>query len=261
MEVSMDSGTFSLISINLRWLIKTFFITNRFIKYFPVDVCDDQSTRPPAQIDIETLLERATLRDIELDRERDIMETVTNKVDETHWDHRTGWSLMFDGLDMKILVEGFQRPREDAFLKAVWESVLRMLKERCMRSIKDCIERGWRTLLFWLASVDATKPESKPFSHVFEAGTLTDYSQAWAGLIMLCLRRSEMPRDHCVPLTEDSIKALEWIRTVWQQGSEEGTGLEENDLDEAILDFSAQLIMHDGWKNHISAIQYYCGVK
>ena len=32
--------------------------------------------------------------------------------------------MMFDGLDMKILVEGFQRPREDAFLKAVWESVL-----------------------------------------------------------------------------------------------------------------------------------------
>ena len=32
---------------------------------------DNQSTRPPIQIDIEALLERATLRDIELDRERE----------------------------------------------------------------------------------------------------------------------------------------------------------------------------------------------
>jgi hypothetical protein len=129
-----------------------------------------------------------------------------------------------------------------------------------MRGIKDCVERRWRPLLFWLASVDATKPQSKPFSHVFDAETLTDYSQAWAGLIMLCLRRSEMPHDHCVPLTEDSIRALEWIRTVWQRGSEEGTGFEENDLDQAILDFSAQLIMHDSWKNSIGAIEYYCGL-
>src|SRR5215471_4283486 len=189
------------------------------------------------------------------------MEAVTNKVDETHWEHRAGWSLMFDGLDMKILVEGYQRPRKDAFLKAVWESVLRMLRERCMRGIKDCVKRRWRPLLFWLASVDATKPQSKPFRHVFDAETLMDYSQAWAGLIMLCLRRSEMPHDHCVPLTEDSITALEWIRTVWQQrGLEEGTGFEENDLDQAILNFSAQLIMHDSWKNSIGAIEYYCGL-
>lgn len=238
--------------------IKTFFLSSQFIEYFPVDVPDNQSTRPPAQISIEALLERATLNDGEINKERDIMRAAKNNVDETSWEYRTRWSKIFDGLDMKVLVEGFQRPKGDAFLEAVWESVMRVLRKRCMRGVEDCNERGWRTLLFWLASIDATRPSQTPFSHVFDAGTLNDYSQAWAGLIMLCLRRLEMPPDHHVLLKADAVTALEWIRIVWQR-VEEGIGFEENDLDDAILAFSAQLIMHEEWKG-ITAVEYYCGL-
>ena len=51
---------------------------------------DVQSTRSSAQVSIEALLERATLRDAELDRERDIMKAVNNKVDATPWENTTG---------------------------------------------------------------------------------------------------------------------------------------------------------------------------
>jgi hypothetical protein len=65
------------------------------------------------------LLKRATLRDVEVDKERDIIEAVKNKVDENPWEYRTQWTSMFNGCDMKVLVEGFQRPKEDAFLRTV----------------------------------------------------------------------------------------------------------------------------------------------
>jgi hypothetical protein len=46
-----------------------------------VDVPEDERMRAPGQVSIEALLERATLRDAELDEERDRMEAVNNKVD------------------------------------------------------------------------------------------------------------------------------------------------------------------------------------
>jgi hypothetical protein len=73
------------------------------------------------------LLERATLRDAELDEERDRMEAVNNRVDDTPWIHRTRWPDIFEGLNMKVLTEGCERPKEDAFLEAVWRSVIRVL--------------------------------------------------------------------------------------------------------------------------------------
>jgi hypothetical protein len=221
---------------------------------------EDQSTRasPIPQVSIETLLERATLRDAEVDKERDIMEAVKNKVDENPWEHRTQWTSMFDKCDMNVLVEGYQRPREDAFLRTVWESVTRVLKGRCMDGVKDCNKRGWEILLYWLSSVDATKCESKPFSHTFDAGTLKDYSEIWAGLVMLCLRRSEMPDDHRVPLRTNDEMALTKIRMVWQRGQQEG--LDTDDLDDAVLAFSAELTMHDKLRENVGAIQYYSGL-
>ena len=126
--------------------IKTFFISKQFIKYFPVDVAEPM--RAPAEVSIETLLERASLNDVEVEKERDIMEAVKNKVDENPWEHRTQWTSMFDRCEMNVLVEGYQRPREDAFLRTVWESVTRVLKGICMDGVKDCNKRGWEILLY-----------------------------------------------------------------------------------------------------------------
>ena len=142
------------------------------------------------------------------------METVDNKVDQTPWIRTTRWPKMFVGRDMKALVEGIKAPKEDAFLETIWRSVLRILKERCMHGIVDCNERGWRKLLFWLASVDATKPEKKPFSEYFDAATLKDYSHIWAGLIILCLRGLEKPSIYQVPLTTNAQAVLERIRMI-----------------------------------------------
>ena len=105
------------------------------------------------------------------------MEEVENKVDQTPWIRRTRWPKIFVGCDMKILVSGIQEPKKDALLKMVWTSVLRVLKERCMQGIKDYNERGWSKLLFWLASVDATKPQHATFSETFDHVTLRDYSR------------------------------------------------------------------------------------
>src|SRR5438046_105961 len=150
---------------------------------------------------IRALLERATLRDKELEKERDIMEEVENKVDQTPWIRRTRWPKIFVGRDMKILANGTQEPKKDALLEMVWTSVLRVLRKRCMQGIKDCNDRGWSKLLFWLPSVDAIKPEQKPFREIFDPHTLRDYSQTWAGLTMLCLRSLEMPHIYRVPLS------------------------------------------------------------
>src|SRR5271169_3424092 len=121
---------------------------------------------------MQTLLERASLRDQELEKEKDIMEEVENKVDETPWTRRTRWTKMFVGRDMKALIEATQSPKNDALLEMVWASVLRILKERCMQGVKNCNERGWSKLLFWLASIDATKPQQTPFSETFDPVTL-----------------------------------------------------------------------------------------
>ena len=155
------------------------------------------------------------MKDEELEKERDIMKGVENKVDQTPWIRRTRWPKMFVGRDMKVLVDGTQEPKKDAFLERVWTSVLWVLNKRCMQGIKDCNERGWRKLLFWLASVDATKPQQGPFSETFDSVTLRDYSRIWAGLIMLCLRNLETPHIYQVPLSTNAQVSLERIQTVF----------------------------------------------
>ena len=73
---------------------------------------------------------------------------------------------------------------------------------------------------------------------------------------MLCLRRPKMSHDRPLPFSPDAEIAWKNIQTVWQQRAE----LDPDDLDDAVLAFSAQLIMHDRFKYGISAIQYYCGL-
>jgi hypothetical protein len=76
------------------------------------------------------------------------MDEVINKVDQTPWLRRTGWVKMFVGQDMKILVQGIQRPREDAFLELIWSIIIQVVKERCMKSVVDCNQCGWSKLLY-----------------------------------------------------------------------------------------------------------------
>ena len=61
------------------------------------------------------------------------MGEIENKVDQTPWIRRTRWPKIFVGLDMKLLTDGIQPPKEDVFLEAIWNSTIRVLKKRCMQ--------------------------------------------------------------------------------------------------------------------------------
>src|SRR5436189_4212289 len=102
-EKTEDSGI--LLTITFTY-VQSFFASARYRHYVPVDVPENQPTRLSTQVSIEALLEQATLRDEELEKERDIMEEVENKVDQTPWIRRTHWPKMFVGHDMKVLVKG-----------------------------------------------------------------------------------------------------------------------------------------------------------
>jgi hypothetical protein len=69
----------------------------------------------------------------------------------------------------------------------------------------------------------------------------------------------ERPHIYQVPLNTAGQVALERIKIVWQEGQEK-LEFDEDLLDDAVLDFSARLVIHEEWKGGIGTIEYYCGI-
>ena len=279
---------------------QSFFSTTRFRKYFPVDQNVSLPATLPGDDIIERLLERASLRDKELEEQRDVIGENENKVDLTPWLRHTGWPKYFAGQDMKVLVEGTQRGTTDPFVTRVWNLVVSLLTKRCLDGVKDCYSRDWAVILQWLESTNASAEASAPFSRDYAKGTPTKYAKRWAGLIVLCARSVRESELYRVPLLDKQRLSAEKLHELWRRESESESSSESNSDDDdsddvdsdddsdsqsdseprecsrsrsmalsiptneewedAILDLSAELIRHDRWKGGSSAIQYFCGI-
>jgi hypothetical protein len=147
--------------------VQTFFAGNGR-KYFVVTPVHERGDggRTSSAIDrlVEALLEEAKRKDAAEDERLGIVDTDQHTVDKSPWMRRTGWLREFAGKDMAMIIKKSLRPTKDeAGLQLIWRSVGSVL-DTCMDGVRDCMDRNWMLVLFWLNGADSGKAGSKPFN-------------------------------------------------------------------------------------------------
>jgi hypothetical protein len=175
-------------------------------------------------------------------------------VTKTPWLRRTRWEEMFAGKDMHLLNQLSHSPDpRDGDLHQIWSSVDRVLRV-CFRGVLDCHARGWELVLFWLASVNRNKEDTKPFRTHMELRTMARYIGYWQQYIMFCIRA--ITTDNSVPFTPRQSQCIQDLMATLELD-----GIVENHiLDQKVLKLSVLLIQHSDYAMQRSSLVYFCGV-
>src|ERR1700737_3253260 len=130
------------------------------------DVCvSSVSPEPSAPLEnlINAAIDEASQRDDDHQRTLNIIKDSKSLVTKTLWLRRTRGEEMFCGKDMDMLNQLAHSPDlRDGDMQRIWSSVDRVMRG-CFKGVLDCHARGWELVLFWMASVDRTKEDTKPF--------------------------------------------------------------------------------------------------
>jgi hypothetical protein len=161
---------------------------------------------------------------------------------------------MFAGKDMNVLNQLAHSPDlRDGDMQQIWSSVDRVMR-KCFRGVLDCHARGWELVLFWMASVNRNKEDTKPFRTHMELRTMARYIGYWQQYIMLCIRA--ITTEDSVPFTPRQRQCIqELISTMELDGI-----VEENIIDQKVLELSVLLIQHSDYATQRSSLVYFCGV-
>ena len=215
--------------------IQTFF-PNIDTDYFAVIV-----KRPPSSIcDItnvlDEMLKRAKVKDAELCMERDVVKEDKGRTENSPWLARTGWKEMFEGKNMKTLMDhASKETRGDDMMESVRKSVHRVI-DTCMESVRNLDIRGWSEIRFWLRSTEKEKAHSKPFRKYY--ANLKSYADIWSQLILFCLRIFEMKECE----QEFLPKQVGYLHNL--RGMICLDDSEDERVDKGVLDLSISLIQH-----------------
>jgi hypothetical protein len=167
-------------------------------RFFSVTLVTPGPTLPLENL-ISAAIEEATNRDEDHQRTLNIIKDSMSLVTKTPWLRRTRWEEMFAGKDMNMLNQLAHSPDlRDGDMQLIWSSVDRVLRD-CFRGVLDCHARGWELVLFWMASVDRNKEDTKPFRTHMELRTMARYIGYWQQYVMFCIRA--ITTDDSVPFT------------------------------------------------------------
>jgi hypothetical protein len=98
------------------------------------------------------------------DEQLGLIETDQYMVDKSPWMRRTDWLREFAGKDMNVIVGKSKKPTQDeAALRVVWASVTRLMNH-CVEGVRDCTQRNWGLIGFWLNSSEVEEADGKPFN-------------------------------------------------------------------------------------------------
>jgi hypothetical protein len=205
---------------------------------------------------VQSLLRGAMEQELERERHRNQVQDKNILQEMTPWLRRTRWVKRFQGKDMKILNELCIEPTlgtEDG-LDKVWKSVARVVA-RCFESVKDCSEREWNLILFWLASAHKKEPNNTPFSIYMDCKTKERYTRYWQQFIVFVVRGIDNEVEYGIQYTEPQSRAVNRIKDCLKQE-------EYNDktLDMLVMNMSLEFIKHDCYGKERSALLYYTGV-
>jgi hypothetical protein len=203
---------------------------------------------------INAAISAAVQREDEHQRTLNIIRDSKSLVTKTPWLRRTRWEEMFAGKDMNTLNQLAHSPDlRDGDMQQIWSSVDRVMR-RCFSGVLDCHARGWELVLFWMASVDRNKEDTKPFRTHMEARTMARYIGYWQQYIMLCVRAITM--DDSVPFTPRQRQCIQQlISTVELDGI-----IEDSTIDQKVLELSVLLAQHSDYAAQRSSLIYYCGI-
>src|ERR1700737_2990499 len=222
-------------------------------RFFPVTIATPEPSAPLDNL-ISAAIDEATQRDDDHQRALDIIRGSKSLVTKTPWLRRTRWEEMCAGKDMNKLNQLAHSPDvRDGDMQQIWSSVDRVIRG-CFRGVLDCHARGWELVLFWMASVDRNKEDTKPFRTHMELRTMARYIGYWQQYIIFCIRAIA---------TEDSVPFTTGQRQCMQQliSTLELDGIvEDNVIDQRIVELSILLIQHSDYAKEQSSLVYFCGV-
>ena len=160
-------------------------------KYFPVTMAP---AHDPTMFEalLDGLVQDAADRDEEYEHLLDLVHE-SSLVTLTPWLRRTGWNKIFRGKNMKILSDLSLKPTAgEQELQLIWNGVGRVI-ENCYSGVKDCWDRGWTLIPFWLISAHKMEDSSRPFRMHFAESTIARYASYWQRFFMFCLRSLKDP--------------------------------------------------------------------
>jgi hypothetical protein len=208
----------------------------------------------PLENFINAAINAAVQREDDYQQTLNIIKDSKSLVTKTPWLRRTRWEEMFAGKDMNVLNKlGHSPDMRDGDMQQIWSSVDRVIRE-CFRGVLDCHARGWELVLFWMASVDRNKEDTKPFRTHMELRTMARYIGYWQQYIMLCVR--SITTDDSVSFTPRQRQYIQQlIATVELDGI-----IEDYVIDQKVLELSILLIQHSDYATQRSSLIYFCGV-
>ena len=191
------------------------------------------------------------------ERDREEMEQLNTVQDAaivslTPWLRRTGWIHKFSGCNMSTLVQQTGKPKDDAGLKVAWECTAGVLRQ-AYEGVKDCIDRGWMLIPFWLASAKAREASNRPFRTYFTGETLERYFSLWQRYICFCLQ-AHLDIESGVEFLEEQSAELDSLHELLE------TGAPAADIEQQILRASYRLIAHSDYKRERSSLIYFSDV-
>src|SRR6202022_987198 len=222
-------------------------------RFFPETIATPEPSAPLDNL-ISAAIDEATQRDDDHQRALNTIKDSKSLVTKTPWLRRTRWEEMCAGKDMNKLNQLAHSPDvRDGDMQQIWSSVDRVIRG-CFRGVLDCHARGWELVLFWMASVDRTKEDTKPFRTHMELRTMARYIGYWQQYIMFCVRA--ITTDDNVPFTPRQGRCIQLlIATVELDGI-----VEDSAIDQKVLELSVLLIQHSDYATQRSSLIYFCGV-
>src|SRR5947207_14400831 len=109
-------------------------------------------------------------------------------MDKSPWMRRTRWLRDFAGRGMnEIVKKSWKSTKEEASLRGIWKSVKRVMN-RCEKGVRDCADRNWSLILFWLNSCEDNKADIRLFNIDVKSKVHKSYTEYWQRFICYCMR-------------------------------------------------------------------------
>lgn len=175
-------------------------------------------------------------------------------VEKSPWMRRTGWLREFAGKDMNVIVGMSEKPTKDEpASQVVWTSVMRLMNN-CVDGVKDCAERNWSLIGFWLNSPEAEEADGKPFSVDNDPETVRRYAEYWGQFMCYCLRMLNEEEGSGIQFLRDQRDDLKELQRLAEEDDD------EYGIDRQVLWVSMRFIMHSDYAARKSGLVRFLGV-
>ena len=208
-------------------------------------------------LSLKRVLEAARAEDCNTSIHDNVIRSNMNvRTERSPWLNQMEWLEMFLDKDIKALVDHASAIVKDPIEQAIAASVKRVIDDS-LAGVKDLRKRGWGIIRFWLRSVKADEPHSKPFRMYYS--DLRRYTSYWTRLMLFCRRTHKI--EDGVQLDIEQVEILQRLEEVVSKSdSNRSHGDCEESIDMIMRELAVSLIKHSDFKPELSAIIYFCSV-